>query len=1597
MTNPMHGNTRVESFKLALALVVAAVIGASAWAGEREMLYCLHLEGDATNSGTAGSSGISGSANWETNGKFGNQSVKGDSNGYVISKTDGIVTMENGWTLSFWVNPNNLGNYTDACGFKIGEMSYKIERNGGNAFQLYNNGEEAKYPALRSGFSFTQSTWMNIVFVANGSNSFDIYADGTFIQNYRPNGANALGGSGLAAITQISIGTGGLHSIRRSSALVDEVALYNFSASPAEVKCLATYQPSAALCGTKFDSYSASQANASTADFLVINLASGGTFTFDENLTRDVIIVSSGSVNLSADSQPSAEQLAHLDCAGVQGAVHRSWLTTPGVIGFNFNADAGRSGEGTANQANDTDLALEDGTWYKNGHEASGSSTEMFSDGFSTLTWKSANVYAENASGNTTFIQGYLDDGNGGATITLSNVPYETYDLIIYCSTDDSSKSFKAKTVNGTIYTWDAEQGAVVTTNDVNATWGLASAAAGKAVIGANTIRINGLTGPLSIAGGTNSNSARGCISAIQIMPAGTSTTPTLTLNADANWMTADNWNTPAAKKSGNVIINVTGNVTLTVDETVSLGTVTLEGNGSLTLVAADGKTFTASALGGTIPLSIGAGVTIESLALSAEVTWLVAKTPLATSLNSTVYTVGVGTEEAPATFDLTTPDGSMTLADGTFYIANDQCSGTQSTVLFTNATVYVTNFFSVGTATYILAGTTEVTTERLALSQGNPGRTAFMTMKDSAKLNVTSISNQDQNTTAIMFGHWDGPSTFTIQDDAQFNAPGAWVLVGKTGNNQTININGGTFTTKGFLVSSGASETNLLNINGGLLVLGDTGITTTNNTKTMTVTVNGGATISASTATLPISQAMTVNADATLSLTKADDVNAATVQMNGGLSGEGAVSVASGVILDLGTARSAADTTIAFAEGSSLKVTLQNNAEEITIKAMGLTAENLTVYAPDGETQISVPGFVNNEDGTVTIKGATPTWTKTGDDSAFASAENWSTSAMPESGDIVIKVTEDTVIDLGTTERTYDSITISGDGNVSFTGTGTLAGLVKLVQGVKVTTAGALLATSYVLDEGTILALGATGSTFTNAVVISGEGAVETYGNVTFTVNNSFTGGLTVKTGTASTTAKGGFSGVEGDNVNNVTVEEGACLDLANTKDWSHSLTIAGKGVLLDDGTYSGAVKNNGSTRFDMYSRQTRSITLTGDAMVDVSMGWGLVRSGYNPSRLILGGHTLTMRGSGDYTKSTIPLINVNTEEGVSTTGTLIVEGAKLEVVHNASNLAGINIVIKESNEVDFSTQPTAIGSLMLKPSEAEVVEGVTASNWNLPDSFVPSIISGNIDPSGLSVGQELTLLTVPESKSLENGAVALELGTSRYTASASANTATATVKELVNFMHYDFNADGCKAEDSTYNFGTKSFTLVSGKSGKAALLNSNSSGTWYNNNSSGKNPFHAGEMSVTTLVKPGEATGYAIWSVGSGFNDGVALVAANETTFALKGWTNGGSAETIVEVTDVPRLVGSWHFVTVVANQRGTTLYVGSQKASTDAVLPSGISQVGQFGSVHGTSGKLPAPGSDGFLLDDWAVYDTALTEAEIKAIKNRLSPSAFVINIR
>ena len=251
------------------------------------------------------------------------------------------------------------------------------------------------------------------------------------------------------------------------------------------------------------------------ADFF-LTVSDGVTVNMDEPFEASYVRFSSeGSIRLKSVVPPESSEIVKLDINGVQGSCVRSWLN-PGVIGFNFNSA----------QGSDYSTSLATGQWFSDSASASsGSFALSYVDGLAAkMTWSASGCYRDGVS-SPSFIHGYLDDNSSTKpVINVSGLPYETYDVIIYCSTDSLDFKFSAKKVNGKFYTWDSGNNTTAETADENASWGISRAT--TPVLGTNALRVNGLTGALAIEGGIYSNNdtlkSRGCIAAIQIMSTGT-------------------------------------------------------------------------------------------------------------------------------------------------------------------------------------------------------------------------------------------------------------------------------------------------------------------------------------------------------------------------------------------------------------------------------------------------------------------------------------------------------------------------------------------------------------------------------------------------------------------------------------------------------------------------------------------------------------------------------------------------------------------------------------------------------------------------------------------------------------------------------------------------------------------------------------------------------------------------------------------------------------------------------------------------------------------------------------------------------------------
>lgn len=155
------------------------------------------------------------------------------------------------------------------------------------------------------------------------------------------------------------------------------------------------------------------------------------------------------------------------------------------------------------------------------------------------VAYSAANGWSYAGANTRSFLRTYLDDGGTGASITVRNVPFTKYDVIVYLATDNANAKFRPVTINGTRYAWTQfgttenpwsnwsteNTGTLIVNADANATFGRSQQ--DVANLGQNAIRVDGLeTQTLTIQGSTgiqNNDTGRieRCgIAAIQIIQA---------------------------------------------------------------------------------------------------------------------------------------------------------------------------------------------------------------------------------------------------------------------------------------------------------------------------------------------------------------------------------------------------------------------------------------------------------------------------------------------------------------------------------------------------------------------------------------------------------------------------------------------------------------------------------------------------------------------------------------------------------------------------------------------------------------------------------------------------------------------------------------------------------------------------------------------------------------------------------------------------------------------------------------------------------------------------------------------------------------------
>ena len=1214
------------------------------------------------------------------------------------------------------------------------------------------------------------------------------------------------------------------------------------------------------------------------------------------------------------------------------------------------------------------------------------------------------------------FLRGYLDD-TGSVSVQIVGVPYSVYDVIIYATSDNSQNQLNYFTINGANYTCGSDG---IATEGTSA-WGAGQTK--TAQLGKNAMLVQGVTGSTLTISGTRaapSSGPRVTVCAVQIVNKGVVESSDWSANLDATTTFSGGTGAGLSDQSGTwansslasiIITNKATDATLTLDGEITAGVLKVVGEEGKCLSIAKGS-------------GAALDIAVYDLTESAEETAFLFD-PDFSKVNAGANLIGVGYDYtgiidsglhylgSANTLTMKTVDGGSVVIAGGGTITNNLDVLGNATVTLSGS--YTTSGFSrlgATKGTIVVDSGSDVTFSSVMLANSGSGENYNRldvngTLRVSSVSTTSSVYDRRNDYEGILFGHWKGTSTVNVGAGGSILAENAWMQLSYTTNSvvtinggtvKVLGINGGVWTTSYVpeltLTGGGCLEfaESPINMNGVVRNYGYGTIKTYSHGGSTGWTDPGAITFTDTTNGTTIDPCGMSNAfSGALSgagkIIVNDSVGGGSVSFTGNASNfTGDIAVGANSTLNLGVTRPAGTLTV----NGTLTVQMQTGSDVIELSTSAQPA-NIILYDANGNV-VSNPR-VTYSDGTLTIMPPVPVLEASGT-IAFDTAANWVDSVMPgNNGDAIIKLSDDATITVSGT-YTLGSLTITGSGVVTFSGNGTItAANISVKNGATFTRNANISATTGIsLGSGTVLRLDGV----TENAAISGAGAVETYGSVKFAADNTFTGGLTVNLGSiARTTVQQGFGknnyGQAIANLSRIMVLDGGSLDLANTKDTCYAITIAGKGVIYD-GVYLGALFNSGP-EIGQGSRQTASLTLSADAMVRAEAstnGWGIVNSGHAASVLALNGHTLTVSGAGYF-----PIDNANTASGTQTTGTLIADGVTLGLVSTASNLTGIDVIAKGCATINLATAPSALGSLTIEPAAG----GTTASNWNLPANCVPVVNTSNVDPSGLSNGQSVVLFT-DTHESLKYGSnIVWQVG-GRFEGHHDAHEVTATFAAGIPqpLLHYDFNNDAAvdtgKASDSRYQITSfdgeaGSETLVNGRKGKAVQVHTGYTPYW-GSTSFGNSPVHAGEVTVTTVARLNQ-TGIILWGLGNngGSNTALGLVAPTATSAAVIMRNPDGTVTTLATVTDIGDLTKSWHFFAIVADANGTTFYVDDSKAASVVPAATAIGQQGQLGSFYNGAIGGSKAGDAGYYLDDWRVYDTALTAREIKALLREFFP--------
>ena len=234
-----------------------------------------------------------------------------------------------------------------------------------------------------------------------------------------------------------------------------------------------------------------------------------------------------------------------------------------------------------------------------------------------------------------------------------------------------------------------------------------------------------------------------------------------------------------------------------------------------------------------------------------------------------------------------------------------------------------------------------------------------------------------------------------------------------------------------------------------------------------------------------------------------------------------------------------------------------------------------------------------------------------------------------------------------------------------------------KIPTGVTLTKDGGLSASNVALSGGGTLAFtDSSGSGATVSAALCGDGFIRVAsGTVTFAADNRGIGcGFSVANGGNAKASNSYGYGPQYTSCN-ISVESGGAMDVYNVALGGYYITIAGRGIELPGGTYSGALYS--SSNLGNGAAQLQGITLSGDATIRCDNTWGILPSGWNSYEGVIsvGTHTLTKVGSASFWMC-------NVKESTTDTGTIKIVEGNITTVNKANTLSD-NTLSKSTFEI--------------------------------------------------------------------------------------------------------------------------------------------------------------------------------------------------------------------------------------------------------------------------------------------------------------------------